>query len=319
VPARAADEQVFKIATLAPEGSTWWKLFVDFDKNVKAATNNRVKFKIYAGGVAGDEPDFVRKMRVGGLQGAAVTSVGLAEIQPALMALQAPGLFNSWDELDAVRAKLADQLAKLLAEKGYVVLFWGDVGFNRIFSQVKVETPADAQKTKMWLWTQDNVHKVLWETAGVKTVPLGVPDVLPSLQSGLIDAIPAAPLAAVSLQWFSRTKFMLDLPYNVTIGAFVVSSKALDKLSAEDKAALMKIAASTSVELSKIVRADDKKALDAIKKAGVQVTVPSDAAKKQWAELCDKAADAAAGPVYPKELLTQAREAVKAYRAAGGK
>ncbi len=319
VPASAGEETVLKIATLAPEGSTWWKLFIDFDKRVREESKGRVRLKIFAGGVAGDEPDVVRKMRVGSLAGGAVTSVGLGEIQPALLALQAPGLYASWDELDAVRQRMADKLASLLAEKGYVVLFWGDVGFNRIFSQTKIERPADVGKTKMWVWTQDNVHRVLWDTAGVKAVPLGVPDVLPSLQSGLIDAYPTPPLAAVSLQWFSRSKFMLDLPYSVTIGAFVLSTKSMEKLSAEDRAALMKVSQDMGKELAALVRADNLRAVDAIKRAGIQVTAPSNEAKAEWEKLTAKAADAAAGNVYPKELLAEIREAIRAYRAAGGK
>ena len=90
--------KTLKIATLAPEGSTWWQILKDADKRIRELTNGTVKIRLYAGGVAGDEPDVVRKMRVGQLHGGALTSVGLSEIQPELMVLQAPGVIQSWEE-----------------------------------------------------------------------------------------------------------------------------------------------------------------------------------------------------------------------------
>jgi TRAP-type transport system periplasmic protein len=316
VPAPAfAKDVVIKIATLAPEGSTWWRVFKEGDKRLRELTNNRVQIRLYAGGVAGDEPDVVRKMRIGQLHGAAITSVGLAELQPAMLALQAPGMFQTWDELYHVRDVLRPDLEKLLADKGYVALMWGDVGFNRIFSAVPVKAPGDLKGTKPWCWTQDGVYQALYSEMGVTPVLLGVPDVLPGLQTGLIDAYPTPPLAAVSLQWFTRSKHMLDVPINVTIGAVVVTTKVMEQLSPEDRAAVAQVGKEIAPKLAEAVRSDNDKSLEAIKKAGITINTPDAAARKQWDEVLAKGAKAAAGKVYPEELLVKVQQAVTAYRA----
>jgi TRAP-type transport system periplasmic protein len=315
----AAEEHVFKIATLAPEGSTWWKVLVDTDKKLADKSGGRLRLKIYAGGVAGDEPDFVRKMRVGSLQGAGVTSVGLAEIQPALLALQAPSLIRSWDELDMARNKVGDRLQALLAEKGFVVLLWADVGFNRLFSQTKIERPEDLKKVKAWVWTEDGVYRTYYETAGVKAVPLALPDVLPSLQTGLIDAQCSPPLAALSLQWFTKAKYMLDFPIGAVIGAAVLTQKSLERLSPEDRALVTALGKEAGAAMRDAARRDNEQSVDALKKAGIQVVTPDASARAAWEELGKRAALNGAGPVYPKDLYEEIAKAVADYRATSGK
>ena len=59
-----------KIATLAPEGSAWINNLNDLNAEVKKKTNNSVRFKIYPGGVLGDEKDMIRKMYVGQIHAA---------------------------------------------------------------------------------------------------------------------------------------------------------------------------------------------------------------------------------------------------------
>ncbi len=317
-PAHAAKKFTIKLATLAPEGSTWWKIFKEADQRLRALTDGRVKFRIYAGGVAGDEPDVVRKMRVGQLHAAAITSVGLAEIQPAMLVLQAPGLVRSWDELDHLRHELGDKLAALLAEKGYLTLLWGDVGFNRVFSNVQVKTPDDLKSTKPWCWTEDGVFQAWFAAIGAKPVLVGVPEVLSGLQTGLLNAYVTAPLAAVSLQWFNRSTYMLDHPINVTIGAVVLSKKTMDKLSNEDQAFVMQVGREFTGRLATAVRADNEKAVAAIRRAGIQITEADADVQRAWADVANKGADRAAGKVYPPELLAEARRIVAVYRASRG-
>jgi len=316
-PARA--DTILKIGTLAPEGSTWWKIFQDAAAEIKEKTGGEVKVRLYAGGSVGDETDMVRKMRVGRLQGAAITSVGLADIQPALLVLQAPGLFQGWNELDHARTVMKDRFASLLDEKGFKVFLWGDVGFNRVFANVRVEKPSDLSSTKPWCWTQDGVYQAYYKTMGINPVLTGVPDVLPSLQTGRLDAYSTPPLAGVSFQWFKYSKFMLDLPQNVTIGAVVLTHAALEKLTDDQRGVLTAIGSKYAPRLAEAVRADNDKSLDALRTAGLQIITPSADARKAWADVATKGADAAVGAVYPKELLDEVRKVVADYRASGGK
>lgn len=315
--ARADDKVTLKVATLAPEGSTWAKVLADADQKLTERSGGRIRLKLYAGGVAGDEPDFVRKMRVGSLHGAGVTSVGLAEIQPALLALQAPATFNSWDELDQARNQLSARLTQLLADKGFVVLFWADVGFAQYFTQQRIERPEDLRKLKLWVWTQDSVYRTYYEVAGIKAVPLALPDVLPSLQTGLVDALASPPLATLSLQWFTKFKYMLDVPVSAIIGAAVLTQKALDKLSPADRALLMQVGEETGLAMRAAARKDNDAAVNALKKAGIQVVTVDGKVRAVWDELGKRAAQSGAGPIYPKDLYEEIVRLVAAHRAGG--
>jgi hypothetical protein len=198
LPARAQAQTVIKVATLAPEGSAWMNLFHEWGHNVEAHSAGKLKIKFYAGGVAGDERDAVRKMRLHQINAAAVTSIGLGLIQSEVRVLELPMLIKNYDELDYVRNAMSDEFRKKFEEKGYVLLGWGDVGPVHIFSNTPIRSKADLNQTKMWAWTDDPLVKAMFKQLGSNGVPLGVPDVLTSLQTGLINACYGSPLSMVA-------------------------------------------------------------------------------------------------------------------------
>src|SRR3954467_4279724 len=218
-----------KIATLAPEGSAWMVAFHEWAKNVEEHTSGKVKVKFFAGGTAGDERDAVRKMRLGQLNGAAVTAIGLGLINSEVRVLELPMLINSYDELDFVRNKLDADLRKKFEEKGYVLLAWGDVGPVHIFSNQPIKGKADLAQLKLWAWVDDALVRELFHQLGVNGVPLGVPDVLPSLQTGLINACYGSPLSTLALQWYTKVKFMTSMHISQAIGATIMTKKDFDK------------------------------------------------------------------------------------------
>ena len=158
--------------------------FHEWAKNVEEHTGGKIKVKFFAGGTAGDERDAVRKMRLGQLNGAAVTAIGLGLINSEVRVLELPMLINSYDELDYVRNKLDADLRKKFDDKGYVLLAWGDVGPVHIFSNTPIRGKADLAQLKLWAWVDDALVRALFQQLGVNGVPLGVPDVLPSLADG---------------------------------------------------------------------------------------------------------------------------------------
>jgi TRAP-type C4-dicarboxylate transport system substrate-binding protein len=270
VPA-SAQEHVLKIASLAPEGSKWMTLFHDWATAVETHTKGQVKVKFYAGGVAGDERDAVRKMRLGQINGAAVTAIGLGLIQSEVRVLELPMLINSYDELDYVRNKLDADFRKKFEEKGYVLLAWGDVGPVHIFSNIPIKSKADLAQTKLWAWVDDPLVRKLFEQLGANGVPLGVPDVLPSLQTGLINACYGSPLSVLALQWYTKVKYMTSMQINVAIGATVLVKKEFDKLPADVQKALIEDSKDLQVKLLKQIREENTRAVTAIKQAGVQI------------------------------------------------
>jgi TRAP-type transport system periplasmic protein len=278
--ARAQDTFQFKIATLAPEGSSWMNLFHQWGKAVEEHSAGKIKIKFYAGGVAGDERDAVRKMRLGQINGAAVTAIGLGLIQSQVRVLELPMLINNYAELDYVRNKFSDELRRMFEDKGYVLLAWGDVGPVHIFSNTEIKSKSDLKTTKLWAWVDDPLVRALFQQLGANGVPLGVPDVLPSLQTGLINACYGSPLSTLALQWYTKVKYMTKLQISQAIGATVVTKKDYDKLPADLQKVLMADSRELESKVLKQIRDDNEKALVSMKQAGLQVVdSPADMVK----------------------------------------
>jgi TRAP-type C4-dicarboxylate transport system substrate-binding protein len=304
----AADAQTFKIATLAPAGSSWMKLFEKWKKNVERRTDGRVKIKFFPGGQQGDERDFVRKIRAGQLQGAAVTGVGLGLINPEVRLLDLPFMFKTDEELDHVRSTLSGEFEKKFEEKDFILLGWGDVGWTYLFSNTEIRGRGDLDNVKMWAWTDDPIVKKFFEMLHLKnSVPLGVPDVLPALQTGQINACYGSPLAAVALQWHTKVKFMTGTPLSMAVGAFVVSKKDFDKASEADRAILKEEAKSMEKALITRIRKDNASALKTMKDNGLVVVDSPPAMQKDFEGEARKVWVALAGSMYPNEFLERVK------------
>jgi TRAP-type transport system periplasmic protein len=299
--AKAAPEHTLKIATLAPDGSSWHKAFKQVARDVKEQTDGRIVIKIYAGGVMGDEPAMVRKMRTGQLDGAAVTNVGLGEINAQLLMLQLPLLFRTNEELDRVRGAMSSKFEGLLDKSGFRLSGWGDVGFTYLFSNAPIRRPSDAKATKMWVWDSDPVSKEVMKVAGINAVPLGVPDVLPSLQTGVIDAFMNSPYGAIALQWYTKAAYITNLKLAVTIGGSVMTTTSWNKLSDADKQILHDIAHGKHGALLKRIRADNNKAVDALKAKGMEVVEPEDFGA--WKKIADTVRTNLTGSLFDASLI----------------
>src|SRR5262245_5822033 len=267
--ARPADAQTtIKIATLAPEGSSWMKLFRDWQKAVEARTEGRVKLKFFAGGVQGDEKDVLRKIKLGQLHGAAITGIGLSNVAPEVRALE---LARSYEELDYLRENLDKDLRAKFEEKGFVVVSWGDVGPVHIFSKKPIKSIEELRTLKLWKWVDDPMSNKLFAAIEANGVPMGVPEVLPGLSTGQIDSFFGSPLSALALQWSSHAKFMTNFTLSQATGATIISKKAFDSLSEADRKALIEESKKMEGSVLKQVRADNTKALDSMKAQGLQV------------------------------------------------
>ena len=265
----AAGAEELKIATLAPDGSAWAKIMAEGGKAIGTKTSGRVTVKYFFSGAQGDERDVVRKMKLGQLDGAALTAVGLGLIKGDVRVLELPFLFKNDKELDYVRTKMAPDFEKEFEGAGYILLAWGDVGWTHLYTNTEVSNKETLAKTKMWAWTDDPIVRAFFKRLGVNGVPLGVPDVLTSLQTGTIDACYGSPLAAVALQWYTKVKFATDTPINYAIGALVIRKEAFLKLSAEDQAFVREAGNEMGAKLMATVRKDNDRAAKAMQKSGV--------------------------------------------------
>jgi TRAP-type C4-dicarboxylate transport system substrate-binding protein len=305
-PGASAKKRI-KIATLAPEGTTWMNVMKEMAKELEQKTNGEVSLKFYPGGVMGDEGDVIRKMRFGQVQGGGFTGRGLGEINPEERVLELPLLFNTYKEVDCVVGKLTPRLAAGFEKKGFVLLGWAEAGFVYVFTNKPVRTAADMKGVKMWMWEGDPLAKALFEANGIVPVPLDLPNVLTSMQTGLIDAVYSSPYAVVALQWHTRVKYMVSAKLTYASGAMLVSLEEMNKLTPQEQATFKEIAARHLRRLTEMTRKENDDAMAVLKKAGIKF-VDMDAAEgiSRMEKTSLKVYDALVGKLYPRDLLDEA-------------
>ena len=219
---------------MAPRQSDLGRAFQQLRKELKEVTNGQVNLKMYDGGVAGDEMTVVRKMRVGQLDGALLTSTGLGALVPQVLVLQAPGLITSYPALDDVREKLGPDLVALFDKAGYELISWGDSGQVRIFSKHKIQHPNDLRNVRPWVWRGSPTMKAFIEAAGANGVTMGLPEVFSALQTGMVDTVIASSIGVLAFQWHTKLATMTKPGGGIVVGAYVIKK---DRLAALPKAA----------------------------------------------------------------------------------
>jgi len=313
-PARA-DGTELRIASLAPSGSPWMEVLDKAASETKDKTVGRVTLKYFEGGQQGDERDFVRKIKLGQLDGAAVTAVGLSMIDESIRVLELPMMFQSAEELDYVADKLWPYFQKKFEKKGFKLNDRGEVGWIYFLSKAKVEKIADLRGQKLWLWGDDALVGAVFKKLGLNGVPLGVPEVDAALTSGKIDACYGSPVAAVALQWYSKVKFMTSMPMSFAIGATIVSNDAYKKLSAEDAKMVEDIGRANAKKLRKTIRKANEDAKGTMSRKGVTVIQTPVAMVDEFTKQATELWNELAGKIYSKEELKMVLDARDEYRA----
>lgn len=301
--AHAQSSYTLRIATLAPRGSSWMRVFDAWNATLKKQTQGRLNLRFYAGGVAGDERDFVRKMRAGQMDGAAVTQTGLGLIVRPVLVLAVPGLFTDYAKLYHARQVLAPEFNKEFEDHGFKLLGWGDAGMLRIYSDARpIAQPSDLKQVRPWAWTDDILFQTVLKTVGANGVRLGVPEVYPALQTGMIDTLPSSAIAAVSLQWYTHLKYVTKLDMSILIGATILKKDKYDALPADLRAALDQTSEKAHKALRMIIRRDDDKSYKNMLSHGMQ-EVPVGSHEKEWRDLGKKVRNELVGRLYPASLL----------------
>lgn len=307
--AKGAAKYEIKIGTVAPKASMWMKAFESMAARVKAETDGAVKFRFYPGGVLGQEQAMIRKMRTGQLDGAAVTNVGLGAINKQVLMLQLPLLFKNYKQLDYVRDKMAPTFQTMFEKEGFRVEQWGDVGFIYLFSNTPVATVEDIQKTKMWVWSMDPTVKKVAEVVRTNGVELDLGDVLPSLQTGMIDAFTNSPYGAIALQWYTKAKYVTNLRLSMGVGASVMSSKKWESLDDDVRAVITAASVSTQGKLLKAIRRSNKKAVKTLQEKGLQVVEPKEIVG--WANAGVAVRKALTGSLFDEALVNEMLDHIK--------
>lgn len=318
-PASSA-RQVLKIATLAPQGSIWDQALKSIGAEWAKETGGSGQLRVYAGGVAGDEADVLRKIRIGQFQGAGLTVAGLAELDPAFRLFHLPLYFRSYEELDAVVEELQPELDRRLESKGFVRLFWAHGGWVHLFSRSPVRSVEELKKQKLWVWAGDDSQVQQWRKNGFQPVALAATDIQMGLQTRLIDALPTTPGVALTLQWFRQAPHMLGLGLAPLVGAVVVDRKAWESLPERDRQILRESARRAEQRLAGQVPEYDRKAIQAMRDRGLAVVEPTPEEEVGWRRAAEAFLGAAREAAVPEEILARGRAVLERRRlaAAGG-
>jgi TRAP-type C4-dicarboxylate transport system substrate-binding protein len=304
-----------KFATLAPDGSTWLKVMDEYNNEVQQLTNGAVKFKIYPGGIQGDEKDVLRKIRLGQLQSGGFTGVGLGEVLPESRILDAPLLFTNYAEVDYVTGALIDEFIPRFEEAGFVLIGFTEVGFVYVFGNKPITSIADLKGVKMWMWEGDPIAEATFKALNVTPIPLSIADVLTSLQTNLIDAVYTSPLACVSLQWYTRVKYMMDYPLADAHGAVLIDKKAFNKIKPEYQEILLDKGREYMKKLVQLSREDNQQSIELMKKNGIQI-VPIPAKNiPEFLKAGQEARESLVGKLYSQALLDTVQNEVARFKA----
>jgi TRAP-type C4-dicarboxylate transport system substrate-binding protein len=310
-----AQKYTIKFATLAPDGSTWLKVMDEYNNEVQQLTNGAVKFKIYPGGIQGDEKDVLRKIRLGQLQSAGFTGVGLGEILPESRILDAPLLFTNYAEVDHVTGALIDEFIPRFEDAGFVLIGFTEVGFVYVFGNKPITSTADLKGVKMWMWEGDPIAEATFNALKVTPIPLSIADVLTSLQTNLIDAVYTSPLACVSLQWYTRVKYMMDYPLADAHGAVLIAKKAFDKISPQYQEILLDKGREYMKKLVQLSREDNQQSIDLMKKNGIEIVSIPAKNIAEFQKAGQEARENLVGKLYGKALLDSVQNEVARFKA----
>lgn len=303
LPQLALAQVVIKFATLAPEGTPWMQIMHDMSREVERKSNGDVSFRFYPGGIAGDERDVIRKMRIQQLHGGAFTGFGMGLILPESRVLELPLLFRDAPEADHVVAAMMPHFEQAFSQKGYVLLSLNEAGPVFIFSKPALHNMQDVARAKLWLWQGDTLVQAMFKAFDISPVPLALPDVLPSLQAGLIDACYGTPLGVLALQWFTRVKYRVLPAITRVMGALVVTRHQWQQLSPDQQALVRETVRTYAAQATTSVRQYEQKALPLLTASGIEDMALSPDDVNHLQQRSELLRQELIGKLYPQDLL----------------
>jgi TRAP-type C4-dicarboxylate transport system substrate-binding protein len=310
----ARPKHLFKIGSLAPEGSVWVLQFHKFAKEVEEKTGGEVGFRVYTGGIMGDDQAMYRKMRIGQLQGGGFTMTGIAQVVPDFRVMALPFLFTSYQEVDAVTQGLLSIFRKQFAEKGLELIAMTEVGFIYTMSTMPIVSIKDLQQAACWAPAGDPVSAAFLAHLGITPVQLSIPDVLSSLQTGLVNTVFNSLYGSIVLQWFTKAKYINELPFGYAYGALLLDKKALAGLPAGHAAIIQETADKYFPPLIAETRKSNEESRHILAKNGVQFTESPKEVAEQLQSLREKTARDIVGSSFSPEIYQEATRLLEKYR-----
>jgi TRAP-type transport system periplasmic protein len=315
VLSQSAYAVTFKIATLAPEGTSWMNEMRAGAEQIKERTEGRVKFRFFPGGTMGNDKSVLRKIRIGQLHGGALTAGALSEISGDAQIYTLPLTFRNLQEVDYVRGKMDSYIFDTLYENGFVSFGLTEVGFAYLMSDKPLQKKEDLKDQKVWAPEGDKVSRLGFESVNVSPIPLSLADVLTGLQTGLVNTAATSAVGAIALQWYTHVQYLTEMPLMYLYGTMVIERKKFEKLAVEDQKIVREVMAGAVKNLNKNTRADNKEAYEVLKKQGINIVNVNKDDLLEWEKITSNAMDALVTEGALKaETLKTLRQHISDYR-----
>jgi len=274
--------QTIRIGTIAPKGTYWDQVLQETAQEWTRISGGKIKVTIYPGGVQGNEEQMLRKVRTNQLQAVALSGAGLPSVDSSVAALIVPMLISSWEEYDYILERFRPRLEQNLEGAGFVVIQWSDAGFVRFFSKDPARTTADIKKMKLFTNAGDPVTEGLLRNFGFNPVPLSPNELLPALQTGLINAFDVPPLFALANQSFGIAKNMLDVKWAPLPAATLIRRETWESIPQELRSKLLEAARQVGQRSLTRIRKLEDDAIVNMKQHGLNVVEADPALQADW-------------------------------------
>lgn len=296
-------EYVIKIGTLAPENTPW----VDIPRtyiipSIMDATEGKVKVRIYSGGVMGDDPDIIRKVRLGQLQGCGCTATGMHLLAPESAVLSLPLLFSNYDEVRYVIEKIRSDLDAMFAKKNLMLFALIHTGFLYLFSKNEINSLEYMKTQKILVWFGEVEQKTL-DALGIHPIPLSVPEVVNGLRTGLINAHFSPPVWSLASQAYLSTNYFLKPPFFYAPACIAVDVNAIKEIPKDAIQLTMDVMKIVEKYWSEAVIEYEKKCIDAFIQMGMKPVDMNPQDLKKIGEKMEEVWFSLADKLYPRQLL----------------
>jgi TRAP-type C4-dicarboxylate transport system substrate-binding protein len=301
-----AQPVTIKLGTLAPQGSSWHEILKELAQRWEQASGGQVKLRVYAGGAQGSESDMVRKMGIGQLQATAITNVGMHDVIPEPQGLSVPFMFDDLGQMECAFEKVRPRLDAALDRRGFVAIQWSRIGSVHLFCDRPRRSPADMGNAKVWIWEGDPKSVEAYRAAGLHPVVLSATDIVPSLQTGMIDCVPNVPLYVLTARLYEKTNHMMDVAWSYMLGATLVRKDVWQKIPADVRTKLLAIAVELGNKTDAEVRRLNSDAVSAMERQGLKV-VRTDPVP--WRAAIERSWKVLRGGVVPAEFFDEIKAA----------
>jgi TRAP-type C4-dicarboxylate transport system substrate-binding protein len=309
------DAMRLKLATPAPEGSSFARELHSFSRDVASGTGGHVDAKWYMGGIAGDEWTQIERMQRGQLDGAGL-AFGCERLAPSLLAVRVVGLVRSRDEASFVIRSSKSRIDREMAHAGFVALGMGTLGSIVAMTRTPVHSLAELKKLRLWVWDKDEIQVRLLRAMGMQPAPMSIESGGAAYDEGRIDGFLAVPSAALAFQWSARTRYFLDFPLGQMSACFVMSQRSFDALPLDERAVLATAAAKLSARVEDVGRELDAALTERLfEKQGLKRTTADPSFVSEFLEDARLARERLDETMVPKELMTRVLGWLADYRA----